>query len=68
MRKLSGFLNLAFLSLVLASCGGNGAPSLSLIPVQNGKEYQYIDKEGKIIASKLRGDALDAKMKEIFGF
>jgi len=49
MRKLSGFLNLAFLSLVLASCGGNGAPSLSLIPVQNGKEYQYIDKEGKIV-------------------
>lgn len=27
-----------------------------------------IDKEGKIIATKLRGEALEAKLKEIFGF
>ena len=49
MRNLSGFLTLALLGLVLSSCGGTGTPSLSLIPVKNGKEYQYIDKEGKII-------------------
>lgn len=33
---------------MLVACGGN-APSISLIPVKNGKEFQYIDKEGKII-------------------
>lgn len=27
-----------------------------------------VDKEGKIIATKLRGEALEAKLKEIFGF
>ena len=49
MRHLSGILTLVFISLVLVSCGGNSAPTISLIPVQNGNEFQYIDKEGKII-------------------
>lgn len=49
MRNLSGVLSLVLISLVLLSCGGNSAPSISLIPVQNGKDFQYIDKEGKII-------------------
>lgn len=49
MRHLSGILTLVLISLVLVSCGGNSAPTISLIPVQNGDEFQYIDKEGKII-------------------
>ena len=49
MRNLSGVLSLVLISLVLLSCGGNSGPSISLIPVQNGKDFQYIDKEGKII-------------------
>ena len=39
------------LVLVLASCGGdgNGILELKLFPVKSGKEFQYIDREGKII-------------------
>jgi hypothetical protein len=40
------------LSVFLNSCSGfigNNDSDISLFPVKNGKEYQYIDKEGKII-------------------
>ena len=67
MRNLSGVLSLVLISLVLLSCGGNSAPSISLIPVQNGKDFQYIDKEGKIIAKNLRGPALEEKLQELLG-
>jgi hypothetical protein len=31
-------------------------------------DIEIRDKEGKIIATKLRGEALEKKLKEIFGF
>lgn len=49
MRKLSGFLAIALLSGLLVSCGIGGGREISLIPVENGDEFQYIDKEGKIV-------------------
>jgi len=34
---------------ILSSCGGGGdsISEVNLIPVKSGKEFQYIDKEGK---------------------
>ncbi len=49
MKKLSGFLTLVFLSGLLVSCGLGGGREITLIPVENGDEFQYIDKEGKIV-------------------
>ena len=49
MKKLSGFLILVFLSGLLVSCGLGGGREITLIPVENGDEFQYIDKEGKIV-------------------
>jgi len=49
MRKLSGFLAVVLLSGLLVSCGLGGGREISLIPVENGDEFQYIDKEGKIV-------------------
>ena len=36
---------------VLSSCNGSGTSksTVKLIPVESGKEYQYVDKEGKIV-------------------
>ncbi len=45
MKKLSGFLTLVFLSGLLVSCGLGGGREITLIPVENGDEFQYIDKE-----------------------
>ena len=41
------FLAISFLS----SCGGGGksVPEVKLIPVKSGNDFQYIDKEGKIV-------------------
>lgn len=49
MRKLSEFLAIVLLSGLLVSCGLGGGRAISLIPVENGDEFQYIDKEGKIV-------------------
>jgi len=49
MRKLSGFLAVVLLSGLLVSCGLGGGRTISLFPVENGDEFQYIDKEGKIV-------------------
>ena len=49
MRKLSGFLAVVLLSGLLVSCGLGGGRDISLIPVENGDDFQYIDKEGKIV-------------------
>jgi len=49
MRKLSGFLSVVLLSGLLVSCGLGGGRAISLFPVENGDEFQYIDKEGKIV-------------------
>jgi thiol-disulfide isomerase/thioredoxin len=43
-------------------------PLLKIYNFESIPHTVLIDKEGKIIATKLRGDALDAKMKEIFGY
>ena len=39
------------LVLALASCGGegNGILEIKLFPIKSGKEFQYIDREGKIV-------------------
>lgn len=34
---------------ILSSCGGGGISEVNLIPVKSGKEFQYIDTEGKIV-------------------
>jgi hypothetical protein len=49
MKNFFYLSSLFFLSLLLVSCGNNASQEVSLVPVKNGKEYQYIDKEGKII-------------------
>lgn len=45
-----------------------GTPLLKTYNFEAIPHTVLIDKEGKIIATKLRGDALEAKLKEIFGF
>jgi uncharacterized protein YbdZ (MbtH family) len=49
MKKLSGIVTIALLTVLLVSCGLGGGREISLIPVENGDEFQYIDKEGKIV-------------------
>mgnify|MGYP000926488221 CR=1 FL=1 len=60
MKKLSGIVTIALLTVLLVSCGLGGGREISLIPVENGDEFQYIDKEGKIrehnlLESRLNG-------------
>ena len=49
MKKLSGIVAVILLSALLVSCGLGGGKEISLFPVENGDEFQYIDKEGKIV-------------------
>jgi hypothetical protein len=49
MKKISGIVTIALVSVLLVSCGLGGGREISLIPVENGDEFQYIDKEGKIV-------------------
>jgi hypothetical protein len=49
MKKLSGIVAVVLLSALLVSCGLGGGKEISLFPVENGDEFQYIDKEGKIV-------------------
>lgn len=49
MRNLTGLLCLVLIHLLLISCGIGSSREISLIPVKNGDDYQYVDKEGKII-------------------
>lgn len=49
MKKLSGILSIALVSVLLVSCGLEGGRAISLFPVENGDEFQYIDKDGKIV-------------------
>lgn len=49
MKKLSGFLAIVLLSGLLVSCGLGGGRAISLFPVENGDEFQYIDQDGKIV-------------------
>lgn len=49
MRNFTGIVSLFLFSLLIVSCGGIGSREISLFPVENGDNFQYIDKEGKII-------------------
>jgi len=50
MKKQFKFLSAAIIFVVLSSCTGKGGiPEVKLIPVRSGEEFQYIDKEGKIV-------------------
>ncbi len=41
--------SMLLLLIFLSACSGNGNSEISLYPVKSGKDFQYIDKEGKII-------------------
>lgn len=51
MKKTLQILAIAIAAIILSSCGGGGEKiaSVKLIPVKSGKEFQYVDKEGKIV-------------------
>ena len=36
-------------AVVMASCGSNNVEEMKLIPVRNGKEYQYVNRKGEIV-------------------
>ncbi|MBW6483054.1 MAG: WG repeat-containing protein [Vicingaceae bacterium] len=50
-EKLQTLTIAGSIALIISSCGGGGnsISEVKLIPVLSGKEYQYIDREGKII-------------------
>ena len=59
MKKKAQLIIAIFIIALLASCGG-GDKEISvvkLIPVKSGKDFQYIDKEGKIIINPQFGEA-----------
>ena len=45
------YASLSLVICIISSCsvGGNGRSEIKLIPVKNGRNYQYIDREGNII-------------------
>jgi uncharacterized protein (TIGR02145 family) len=50
MEKHFKLLSVAIILVVLSSCTGKGGiPEVKLIPVKSGAEFEYIDKEGKIM-------------------
>ena len=49
MKKLIFLLTTTILFLVSCNRGGKGISVLKLLPVLSGREYEYIDKDGKII-------------------
>ncbi|MFM7629879.1 MAG: WG repeat-containing protein [Algoriphagus sp.] len=49
MRKLIYLFSFLLIPFLLNSCGMGSSREISLIPVENGNDYQYIDKEGKIV-------------------
>jgi len=50
MKKQLKILSVAVIAAMILSCSGNsGVQEVKLIPVKSGDEYQYIDKEGKIV-------------------
>jgi thiol-disulfide isomerase/thioredoxin len=52
----------------VSDLGGWQSKAVSLYNVSSIPATFLLDKDGKIIASGLRGDELEAKLKEIFGF
>jgi hypothetical protein len=51
MKRTLQLVTAIAVSSILSSCGGGGdsISKVKLIPVKSGKEFQYIDKEGKIV-------------------
>jgi len=50
MKKHFKLLSVVIILVVLSSCTGKGGiPEVKLIPVKSGDEFEYIDKEGKIV-------------------
>jgi len=51
MKKTVQLVAAIVATSILSSCGGGGdsISEVNLIPVKSGKEFQYIDKEGKIV-------------------
>ena len=51
MKRTLQLVTAVAVSSILSSCGGGGdsISEVKLIPVKSGKEFQYIDKEGKIV-------------------
>jgi hypothetical protein len=58
MKKQFKLLSVAIILAVLSSCTGKGGiPDVKLIPVKSGAEFEYIDKEGKIVINPQFGEA-----------
>jgi hypothetical protein len=60
MKSKIQFIAILLVVSFLSSCGGGGGKSVSeikLFPVKTGKDFQYIDKEGKIIINPQFSDA-----------
>src|SRR5690554_3075051 len=51
MKLILQLITIIMVTSTLSSCGGGGdsISEVNLIPVKSGKEFQYIDKEGKIV-------------------
>lgn len=50
MKSINTILAAIIISSMLSACGHDGAiPAVTLIPVRNGDDYQYIDREGKVV-------------------
>jgi hypothetical protein len=51
MKKILQIFAIAISTVILSSCGGSGGKisSVKLIPVKSGKEFQYVDLEGKVV-------------------
>lgn len=49
MKNVLQFVAILLATLIISSCGNNNVSEINLIPVKSGKDFQYIDKEGKIV-------------------
>jgi hypothetical protein len=59
MKKYLPLFSAVLITVFFASCnnGGKGISEVKLIPVKSGKDFQYIDQEGKIIINPQFGQA-----------
>ena len=51
MKNVLQIISAVLITALFASCGGGGnnVSEIKLIPVKSGKDFQYIDKDGKIV-------------------
>ena len=58
MKSIPSNIALFVVVLVMISCGHSNSPTeLKLIPVLSGKEYQYVDANGKVLINPQFGEA-----------